>query len=111
MRPLSPNCSECKNPAVVTWIGFIRGEEEPVRIRYCEDCYMTKKKPKKLTQMQQNESGDQIRAKFDRDMNTPSPNPRYGGLAPTQVLQRSAKRKAKKAKSDSEAERELQLST
>ena len=48
----------------------------------------------------------EIQAKFNRDMNRSSPNPRYGGLTPTQALQAQ-----RKAKSDSETERELQLST
>ena len=32
-----------------------------------------------------------IRTDFDRAMNTPSPNPRYGGLTPVEVLRRTAK--------------------
>ncbi|MDE2827430.1 MAG: hypothetical protein F4058_06635 [Rhodothermaceae bacterium] len=32
-----------------------------------------------------------IRAEFDQKMNPPSSNPHYGGLAPVEALQRSAK--------------------
>lgn len=53
----------------------------------------------------------EILAKFNRDMNTPSPNPRYGGLTPVEALQRSTKRKAKKEKSEDQEQGELQLST
>ncbi len=51
--------------------------------------------------MKQEKTKSEILAQFNRDMNTPSPNPRYGGLTPNQVLQR-LKSKPKKSKSDSE---------
>lgn len=52
----------------------------------------------------------EIDAEFDRAMNTSSPNPRYGGLTPNQVLQR-LKSKPKKSKSEDQERSELQLST
>ncbi|MCY3615617.1 MAG: hypothetical protein OXH03_11080 [Bacteroidetes bacterium] len=57
----------------------------------------------------------EIREEFDRAMNTPSPNPRYGGLTPIEALQRSAKqrqeRTEKKSKPDLQAQNGVQLST
>lgn len=53
----------------------------------------------------------ELQTKFNRAMNTPSPNPRYGGLTPNEVIQRSAKRKTKKSKLEDQEQGELQLST
>ena len=45
-----------------------------------------------------NVEADRIHAEFDRVMNTPSPNPRYGGMTPlevTRALLRTGKKKIK----------------
>lgn len=39
-----------------------------------------------------------IEAEFDRAMNTPSPNPRYGGLTPMDLIQRFLKTPKKDSK-------------
>jgi len=49
----------------------------------------------------------EIRKEFNRAMNTPSPNPRYGGLTPIEALRNSVKRTQnrteKKSKPDLQA--------
>ncbi len=44
----------------------------------------------------------EIREEFNRAMNTPSPNPRYGGLTPIEALQRSARRTPKQEQKKSD---------